>query len=101
MVVVAVVVVRQSDDDAFSRIEAQEVYRRLEAMSSRIGSVAENMAVMAERNRSIESKLDDLEKETFGLSRLANRGMGVMLALALIGGALGGFWDKLLKLWSH
>lgn len=91
---------RDSIDDAIGRLEAQEIYRRIEALAVKIETLGVNIAVLTERQKRMEETVEKVEKECAGLNKLANRGMGILLALTLLGGALGGFWDRIVKLFT-
>lgn len=96
----AVVIVSREDTNLSGR-EVDEFYRKIEDLSNRVSTLASTIAVMSERIRATEETIEKVEKETSGLNRLANRGMGIMIALALIGGAFGGFWERLIRLVGH
>lgn len=75
--------------------------RRIDGLAERVATLAENIAAFNVRLQHLEDAVEQVEKETSGLNKLANRGMGLFLALTLLGGALGGFWDRLSRLWGH
>lgn len=84
-------------EEMVGRMEAGEVYRRMEALASRVGDLSSEVAVLNERNRAMVEELSDIKKETAGLAKIANKGMGVLFVLSLIGGSAGLFWEKLSK----
>ena len=66
----------------------------------RLARVSEQAAVAAERERQLENKVDNLEREMSTLKDLVARGRGVLLVLLSLGSVLGmliGAWDKIVR----
>ncbi len=89
-----------------TRLDLQDITRSVEALATRVGTLATEIAVLSEKQKQHDDKLDGcvaklekLEKETIALNKIANRALGLIFGLTLIGGAIGTFWEKVAKLW--
>ena len=79
-------------------LEIQEFNRRLEAIAERISTLSTRIEVLSDRQTQTIKDIEKLDTEMAQLSKLANRGMGIVLALTLLGGVIGGFWEKVSKI---
>ena len=92
------------------RFEAKDTNDHLHILATRMGEVAQAVAVHGERDEAmmdrldkLESKFDKMSEKVDNLDIMASKWRGAFLTLMALGGAAGtiaAFWDRFSK-WVH
>lgn len=87
------------------RMDVQEIYRRLDAVGSRLNELSQNIAVMTERNSASEERskerddtIDKLESRLAAIERVATKYSTIALVVCGIAVAFGGLLTKIAEI---
>ena len=74
--------------------------QRDDELYDRLAELRQQAAVAAERERQLETKVEELQKQMTSIQELVAKGRGVLLVLLMMGSVVGmliGAWDKIVR----